>query len=397
MNNPDALYAFTALYEQTADSLMGLLAHARLSLPPLTPLAHDILSYGLINEAMTRVLDAQNQYKRQRLAPYDSLRANHLFVRYEAMMLNTPLALCSPQSWVTSNRMLFNQYGAQTMLRYLCPAETDAAVPFPLNATDSLLVTDWQRFHTLPRQYCPAVADYIAASTLRPSYSLADYWRDVAASIRKQTGLGGSFMSQLGLCKQLVDNVLTDKLANSPDLVAGYVGATLPFITHPLLSRRIVDAYRQWVVEHEATAAGQTEVITDSTLLSLIAPYRGRLLFVDFWNMSCGPCRMAMLDHRDIVARIQQAGIPASVLYVCDHLDKGRQRAEQWLRENGIGGEHIFVSDDQWRRLSSALNFNAIPFCVIIRPDGTLLSNGEKASMGVFLDLLREQFPDFQQ
>ncbi len=30
--------------------------------------------------------------------PLDNIRANRLFVRYERMMLNTPLVLCSPQS-----------------------------------------------------------------------------------------------------------------------------------------------------------------------------------------------------------------------------------------------------------------------------------------------------------
>ncbi len=98
---------------------MNMIAHHEVPLGNVTPLARDILHYGLINEAFKRVLDAQMNYNGKHYVsidnpetgkqewvsnpdyvPLDSIRANRLFVRYERMMLNTPLVLCSPQSWL---------------------------------------------------------------------------------------------------------------------------------------------------------------------------------------------------------------------------------------------------------------------------------------------------------
>ncbi len=407
----DALHDYLDICERTADSCMNMIAHRKLSLSEVTPLARNILQYGLINESFKRVLDALMYYSDQGYdyvkdpkkdypeivqkpgyVPCDELRKFRLFVRYDKMMLNTPLVLSSPQSWKVPNRLLYNHYGLDFKM-------WKNNAPYPQTTEDSLLIVEqWKKFHILPRLYRPEVAQYISRVTGRPCYSRSDYWREQITRHRTETGLGDSFMQQMKLCHELGMDMLCDELGDAPDIVASYVAETLPFITHPVLSRHVLEAYRQWVVKHEtnkdATKAGKP--ITDPTLLSLLEPYKGRLLFVDFWNMACGPCRASMLDQREMVARIKRSGIPASVLYVSDDEGQRRTSAEEWLAKNDIKGEHIFVTNDQWMKLRSVLNFSGIPFCIIVNADGTMHRNGERTHSSEFDTLLKEKFPAYK-
>lgn len=43
---------------------------------------------------------------------------------------------------------------------------------------------------------------------------------------------------------------------------------------------------------------------------------------------------------------------------------------------HALRSSHIFVTDDDWTRLSSLFNFSGIPFGVIIDQDGTVLKTG---------------------
>ncbi len=405
-----ALHDFLDICERTADSCMNVIARHELPLGNVTPLARDILHYGLINEAFKRVLDALMYYsnngydyvkdpkkdypelvQKPGYVPCDELRKFRLFVRYDKMMMNTPLVLSSPQSWVVPNRLLYNHYRLD-FKRWRNSA------PYPQTAEDSLLIVEqWKAFHTLPRLYRPEVAQYISQATGRPCYSRSDYWREQITRHRAETGLGDSFMQQMKLCHELGMDMLCNELGDAPDVVASYVAETLPFITHPVLTHHVLEAYRQWVVKHETcTDVPKAGIITDPTLLSLLAPYKGRLLFVDFWNMGCGPCRSSMLAQRDMVARISRSGIPASVLYVSDDEGSRRTSAEEWLAKNNINGEHIFVTNDQWMKLRSVLNFSAIPFCIIVNTDGTMHGSGTSANSYEFDALLKEQFPAYK-
>lgn len=52
----------------------------------------------------------------------------------------------------------------------------------------------------------------------------------------------------------------------------------------------------------------------DSIFQRIIEPYKGNVLYVDFWEMSCGPCRAGMLAMRDEVKANKDK--PVKYLYV---------------------------------------------------------------------------------
>lgn len=59
------------------------------------------------------------------------------------------------------------------------------------------------------------------------------------------------------------------------------------------------------------------------------------------------------------------------MLYVTD--DSNIAGSNQWLEKKEIPGEHIYLSSENWKRISEYFNFNHVPFGVLIGKDGNLI------------------------
>lgn len=145
----------------------------------------------------------------------------------------------------------------------------------------------------------------------------------------------------------------------------------MPYIKNPDLARLSTFAYRDFVKKHETLAP---EVVptskADSVFQRIIEPYKGNLLVVDFWSMSCGPCRAGMIQDRDKVQAMKDK--PVKFLYITYD---SPENCKTWLDENNIKGEHIFITNAEWSMMQEKFNFSGIPFHVIVDKSGKLLPN----------------------
>ena len=117
--------------------------------------------------------------------------------------------------------------------------------------------------------------------------------------------------------------------------------------------------------------AGET---WDASLLyifqRIIEPYKGNVLYVDFWEMSCGPCRNLMLNMRDEVEANKEK--PVKYLYITDDSE---EKCRPFLEPNNIKGEHIHITPAEWGYLREKFQFTGIPFTVLFDKDGKQRDN----------------------
>ena len=173
------------------------------------------------------------------------------------------------------------------------------------------------------------------------------------------------FSAQVCMLRNLVGyNFKFD--AGKPDYVAEEAAKTFAAISHPEVMRQAVLTYREHIKEHEVKVVGERPMTKgDSIFQRIIEPYKGNVLFVDFWEMSCGPCRATMLQMRDEVEANKDK--PVKYLYITDDTE---EKCRSFLEPNNIKGEHIFITKSEWGYLSEKFQFTAIPFTTLFDING---------------------------
>ena len=150
------------------------------------------------------------------------------------------------------------------------------------------------------------------------------------------------------------------------DQAADDFTATMSVITHPELVRQGILTFREYVKENEIKVVEQKPMTKgDSIFQRIIEPYKGNVLYVDFWQMSCGPCRATMLQMRDEVEANKDK--PVKYLYITDDTP---EQCRPFLEPNNIKGEHIHITRAEWGYLEEKFNFSGIPFVAIFDKDG---------------------------
>ena len=150
------------------------------------------------------------------------------------------------------------------------------------------------------------------------------------------------------------------------DTVADDFAATMAVVSHPDLIRQGILAYRDYIRENEVKVV-EDKLLTkgDSIFQRIIEPYKGNVLYVDFWEMSCGPCRAGMLRMRDEVEANKDK--PVKYLYITDDTP---EQCKSFLEPNNIQGEHIHITRTEWGYLQQKFNFSGIPFIVLYDKQG---------------------------
>lgn len=150
------------------------------------------------------------------------------------------------------------------------------------------------------------------------------------------------------------------------DYITDEVAKTFSIISHPEIMRQAVITYNEHIKEHEMEVAEYKPMTKgDSIFQRIIEPYKGNVLFVDFWEMSCGPCRATMLRMRDEVEANKDK--PVKYLYITDDSE---EHCRSFLEPNNIKGEHIHITRSEWGYLQEKFQFTGIPFTAIFDKDG---------------------------
>lgn len=151
------------------------------------------------------------------------------------------------------------------------------------------------------------------------------------------------------------------------------------------LSPKLLSLYRHHVsnrAEARASisyeAASELEAMPMDSLIDgrdifqkLIAPYRGRVVYVDVWGTWCGPCLRELEHVSELHAALE--GLDVMYMYLANQSPEELwQKASKRFGLDGADCVNLRLPDDQQRAVEQYLGVSGYPTYLLVAPDGTI-------------------------
>ncbi len=123
----------------------------------------------------------------------------------------------------------------------------------------------------------------------------------------------------------------------------------------------------------------------DKLFEAMMEPFKGKVVYVDFWATWCGPCIAGMKQ----IAPLKEELNDKDVVFV--YITNQSSPEKTWeIRMPKIKGEHYRLTKDEWNILSEKFQIGGIPHYVLVDKNGKVARNDFRLSNGQLKSLFDE-------
>jgi thiol-disulfide isomerase/thioredoxin len=122
-------------------------------------------------------------------------------------------------------------------------------------------------------------------------------------------------------------------------------------------------------INHETITASvttKTPPTGDEFFEKLVAPYKGKVVYIDFWAPWCGPCMGEMPYSQKLQNELE--GKEVVFLYI--GVSCSKQSWQNTIKEADLKGEHYYANENDGQALSAKFNIVGIPRYVLVDKEG---------------------------
>jgi thiol-disulfide isomerase/thioredoxin len=185
------------------------------------------------------------------------------------------------------------------------------------------------------------------------------------------------------LQRMLADTTITaakkkENLENWPTLTKMFP-LYLDAFKNPYI-RQKAEQFRERRLSQKDLATPLPDVPAAELIRSLVAKFPDRFLVIDFWGMSCGPCRAAIQESKDLRAKIAKRDDVKLIFIAGERTAEGSDAYHQYVNEWLADEETVCLANADFNRLRDLFQFNGIPHYETITPDGRRVSENLRIS-----------------
>ena len=202
--------------------------------------------------------------------------------------------------------------------------------------------------------------------------NLGKYATAFAKSSRKMTywpasaGTEKTVLGILGKHLELVEKIAIGDTFTEQELKV--VGAIEnDFVREMLRKKDELNRAVLKAVEGKAVIEETPKVAPEKLFEAIIAPYKGKIILVDFWNTWCAPCRMAIKE----VEPLKSTELKSDDLVWLYIANETSPEAKYKTMIPEIGGKHYRLTKEQWNVITDQFNIKSIPSYVLVEKDGS--------------------------
>ena len=164
-------------------------------------------------------------------------------------------------------------------------------------------------------------------------------------------------------------------------------------LTHPYLRATARNLLDELCPENRPASYQLPEGKATDIFRRIIAPHAGKVLFVDFWATTCGPCRGGIQATADL--RKQYRNHPEfQFVYITSETESPEKSYTDYVEKHLKGEACYRLTDTEYKYMRQLFQFNGIPHYVVVEKDGSIST--EEVDTHNLADFLKRRFGDKQ-